>query len=112
MFASVRTEDRSVLRPVYAAAALVGLAVPLVSLGLVGLTFFQIWPVPEFSMFILFMYAAAGTNLVNLLLSLRALKAGVGPYWFRDSIGIAAVFSGMCLAVVVVLLGMFAALGG
>ncbi len=96
----------------YVAAALVGLAVPFVSLSLGGLMLFRLWLMVEFSLFTLFLYAAAGVNLLNLMLSLMALRASVGPIWFRDLIGIAAVFSGVCLAIVVVLLGMFAALGG
>lgn len=110
MYAPVRTVD-VVRRPGYVAAALLGLAVPLVSLSLVGLMFFYLWPIIEFSIFILFLWVAAAANLLNLIVSFRALRASLAPIWFRNVIGVAGVFPGVYLGTVAVLLGWFATLG-
>src|SRR3989454_3801583 len=113
MFAPVRTIN-AVLRPIHVVDALIGLALPTVSLSLLGLSLLLVLPdsiAPAvFSPPVLL--SAMITNLANLVLSLWALRARRGPIWFRDLLGIGAVMSGIYLATMVVLLGFFATLGG
>ncbi|HYU05885.1 MAG TPA: hypothetical protein VEM77_01725 [Thermoplasmata archaeon] len=58
------------------------------------------------------MAAVFAVNLGNVGVFLGISRARIGPARFRDLLSIGAVLSGVCLAVVVVLGGMSASLGG
>src|SRR3989442_3286779 len=94
MFAPARTSN-AVLRPIHVADALIGLALPMASLSLVGLRLLLVLPdsiAPAvFSPPVLL--SAMSTNLANLLLSLCALRGRRGTMWFRGVFGIGSVLS-------------------
>jgi hypothetical protein len=113
MLAPVRTAD-AVLRPIHVVDVLVGLALPAVSLSLVGLRLF-----PGFQDSIAavvyspsVVLSAIIANLGSLVLSLWALRVRRGPVWVQDLLGVGAVMSGTYVATAAVLLGFFATLGG
>src|SRR2546428_7480719 len=108
MFAPARTSN-AVLRPIHVADALIGLALPMASLSLVGLRLLLVLPdsiAPAvFSPPVLL--SAMSTNLANLLLSLWALRGRRGPIWFCGLLGIGEVLSGIYFATLVDLFGVF-----
>ena len=102
------TRNRT-LRPVYLAAGLAAMGVPIISGAALAASLFF----PSFWAYAFYVMAAVfAANLANVGVFLGISRARIGPARFRDLLSIGAVFSGVSHAVVVVLGGMFVSLGG
>ena len=101
------------LGSLYAAAALVALVVPALSIAslvagvVAGPVFLEFQAYTHLVMPTVFI-----VNLANLLLFLGASRKRFGPDRFRDLLSIGAIFSGISISIVTVMAGMFSSLGG
>jgi len=109
MYAPELDMRNRILRPVHLAGALVATGVPVLS-GALLIGSPRFFAFQDYTLVV--MPAVFVANLTNLVLSLGISRARTGPERFRGLLSIGAVLSGICLAAVAVLGGMFASLGG
>ena len=104
--------NRPVMRPAHWAVAFAGIIVPILSaaflIAALSGPLFVSFPTAT----LVVMPAVFGLNVANLLGFVWASRGHRGPERLRNFLSIGAVFSGICLSVVVVLASMFSMLGG
>ncbi len=100
------------LRAVPIVGALTALAIPLVSGAFLVSAIFLILPYTAFVPVVVLGFVANAANLVLVLLVLRSRAVPIWwPVWVRPLLETAAIFSGMYLSTVTVLLAWFSRLG-